>query len=200
MDASGLFALYPGWRIVAPSRPYDYIGLVNAAIACDDPVLIVEYNELFKKPGMVPTEDWDYIVPFGKARVARPGSRCTILAYGPMVDICCNVADSTGIDAEVIDLRSLDPLGLDWDTIGDSVRRTNSLMIAEQTARGTSIGSRIVSDAQERLFDWLDHEIVHVTGGHASPVVSKVLEQAALANAGTVETALRALDARRGSR
>lgn len=200
MDASGLFALYPGWRIVAPSRPYDYIGLVNAAIACDDPVLIVEYNELFKKPGMVPTGDWDYIVPFGKARVARPGSRCTILAYGPMVDICCNVADSTGIDAEVIDLRTLDPLGLDWETIGDSVRRTNSLMIAEQTARGTSIGSRIVSDAQERLFDWLDHEIVHVTGGHASPVVSKVLEHAALANAGTVETALRALDARRGNR
>ncbi len=198
MDASGLFALYPGWRIVAPTRPYDYIGMVNAAIACDDPVLIVEYNELFKKTGMVPTEDWDYIIPFGKARIARPGSRCTILAYGPMVDICCSVADSTGIDAEVIDLRTLDPLSLDWETIGESVRRTNALLIAEQTARGTSIGSRIVSDAQERLFDWLDHEIVHVTGAHASPVVSKVLEQAALANASTVESALRALDARRG--
>jgi 2-oxoisovalerate dehydrogenase E1 component len=198
MDASGLFALYPGWRIVAPSRPYDYIGLVNAAVACDDPVLIVEYNELFKKPGLVPSGSWDYIVPFGKARIARPGTRCTILAYGSMVDVCCNVADSTGIEAEVIDLRTLDPLGLDWETIGASVQRTNALLIAEQTARGTSIGSRIVSDAQARLFDWLDHEIVHVTGGHASPVVSKVLEQAALANATTVEQALRALDARRG--
>ncbi len=198
MDASGLFALYPGWRILAPTRPYDYIGLLNAAIACDDPVLIVEYNDLFKKTGNVPISDWDYIVPIGKARIARPGSRCTILAYGPMVDICCDVSTRCNVDAEVIDLRTLDPAGLDWETIENSVKRTNALMVAEQTARGTSIGSRIVSDAQHRLFDWLDHEIVHVSGAQASPVVSKVLEQAALAGAGSVETALLALDARRG--
>lgn len=198
MDASGLFALYPGWRIVAPSRPYDYIGLLNAAVACDDPVLIVEYHDMFKKTGKVPATDWDYIVPIGKARIARPGNRCTILTYGTMIDICCDVADRCGVDAEVIDLRTLDPLGLDWATIEKSVKRTNALMIVEQTARGTSIGSRIVSDAQSRLFDWLDHEIVHVTGANASPVVSKVLERAALADADAVESALRTLDARRG--
>jgi 2-oxoisovalerate dehydrogenase E1 component len=199
MDAAGLFALYPGWRIVAPSRPYDYIGLLNAAVACDDPVLIIEYSDLFKKTGKVPVSDWDYIVPLGKARIARQGQRCTMLSYGPMVDICCEVAERCGIDAEVIDLRTLDPLGLDWQTIEDSVKRTNALMIVEQTARGTSVGSRIVSDAQLRLFNWLDHEIIHVTGGHASPVVSKVLERAALASADTVEAALRALDGRLGS-
>lgn len=198
MDASGLFALYPGWRIVAPSRPYDYIGMLNAAIACDDPVLVVEYNDLFNKRGPVPVDDWNYIVPFGKARVARQGRLCTVLSYGPMVDICVEVADKTGIDVEVIDLRTLDPLGLDWEMIVGSVRRTNALMVVEQTTRGTSIGSRIVSDAQLKLFDWLDHEIVHVTGSDASPVVSKVLERAALAGSEAFEASLRALDRRLG--
>ena len=197
MDASGLFALYPGWRIVAPSRPWDYIGLLNAALACDDPVLLVEYNELFRNTGLVP-KDWDYIVPFGKARIARAGTRCTVLSYGPMVELCCAAAERTGIDAEVIDLRTLDPLGLDWETIEASVRRTNALMIAEQTTRGTSIGARIAADAQLRFFDALDHEIVHVSGSHASPVVSKVLERAALAGEAEVEVALRDIDRRRG--
>lgn len=199
MDASGLFAQYPGWRILAPSTPFDYIGLLNAALACDDPVLIVEYNDLFKKTGKVPVADWDFIVPIGKARVARAGSRCTVLTYGTMVDVCEQAADATGVDAEIIDLRTIDPLGLDWDTIAESVKRTNALMIVEQTTRGTSIGHRIASDAQSRLFDWLDHEIVHITGGNASPVVSKVLERAALASKESVEQALLKLDSARGA-
>lgn len=198
MDASGLFMLYPGWRIVAPSRPYDYIGLLNAALACDDPVLVVEYGELFKQAGPVPSGDWDYIVPIGKARIAREGGRCTVLSYGPMVQVCCGVADETGVDAEVIDLRTLDVGGLDWELIASSVRKTNALMVVEQTARGTSIGARLISEAQSRLFDWLDHEIVHVTGAQSSPVVSRVLEQAALADPGSVAAALRSMDARRG--
>jgi 2-oxoisovalerate dehydrogenase E1 component len=197
MDASGLFALYPGWRIVAPSTPYDYIGLLNAALACDDPVLMVEFNDLLRSSGPVP-EDWDYIIPFGKARVVRGGQRCTILTYGTMVSLCAEAVERSGVDAEIIDLRTLDPLGLDWETISASVQRTNALLIAEQSARGTTIGSRIVSDAQSRLFDHLDHEIVHVTGAHSSPVVSKVLERAALAGADAVERALRELDSRRG--
>ena len=159
---------------------------------------MVEFNDLLRTTGPVP-EDWNYIVPFGKARIARAGKRCTILTFGPMVGICCDVAERSGIDAEVIDLRTLDPQGLDWDTIDASVQRTNALLIAEQSARGTTIGSRIVSDAQTRLFDHLDHEIVHVTGGNASPVVSKVLERAALAGADEVEAALRRLDSRRGA-
>lgn len=198
MDASGLFAQYAGWRIVAPSTPYDYIGLLNAAVRCDDPVLVVEYNDLFKQVGDVPKDDWDYIVPFGKARIARPGSRCTVLTYGTMIGSCISAAEATGVDAEVIDLRTLDPLGLDWDTIADSVRRTHALMVVEQTSRGTSIGSRIVSDAQARLFDELDHEIMHITGALSAPVVSKVLERAALARQENVEQALRYVDSRLG--
>lgn len=191
MDASGLFTLYPGWRVVAPSTPHDYIGLMNAAIACDDPVLVVEYNELFQNKGQVPTGDWDYIIPFGKARIARPGTQATILTYGPMVDICTKLCDSTGLDAEVIDLRTLDPLGLDWETITASVAKTNALLMVEQTTRGTSIGSRVVNDAQRRLFNHLDYEILHVTGTESSAVVSKVLEEAAFARPADVEAALR---------
>ncbi|MGJ8547509.1 MAG: alpha-ketoacid dehydrogenase subunit alpha/beta [Sulfitobacter sp.] len=193
MDAAGLFTLYPGWRVVAASTPHDYIGLLNAAVACDDPVLVLEYNQLFANKGPVSTDDWDYIVPFGKARIARPGAKATILTYGPMVDVCCGVADEHGLDAEVIDLRTLDPLGLDWESIRVSLSKTNALMMVEQTTRGTSIGSRIISDAQNRLFDLLDHEIVHVTGTESSAVVSKVLEEAAFARAHHVEAALRKL-------
>jgi 2-oxoisovalerate dehydrogenase E1 component len=149
--------------------------------------------------GPVPQGDWDFIVPFGKARVARPGTRCTVLTYGTMVTACCAAAEATSVDAEVIDLRTLDPLGLDWETIEASVRRTNVLLVVEQTARGTSVGSRIVSDAQLRLFNWLDHEILHITGSNASPVVSKVLEAAALASQDTVEQALLRVDQGLGS-
>ena len=82
---------------------------------------------------------------------------------------------------EVVDLRTLDPLGLDWETIEQSVRKTNRLLIVEQTARGTSHGARIAQEAQERLFDWLDAPIMRVTGTQSAPVVSKPLELAALA-------------------
>ncbi|MFD2741621.1 thiamine pyrophosphate-dependent enzyme [Sulfitobacter aestuarii] len=191
MDAAGLFTLYPGWRVVAASTPHDYIGLLNAAVACNDPVLVLEYNQLFQKKGMVPKDDWDFIVPFGKARIVRGGTQATILTYGPMVDVCCAVAEEHGLDAEVIDLRTLDPLGLDWETIEASVARTNALLMVEQTTRGTSIGSRIVNDAQRRLFNLLDYEILHVTGTESSAVVSKVLEEAAFATAADVEAALR---------
>jgi 2-oxoisovalerate dehydrogenase E1 component len=181
MDACGLFALYPGWRIVVPATPYDYIGLFNAAIRCEDPVLVIEYQSLFQTKGMVPTDDLDFIVPFGKARIVRPGTACTVLTYGGSIIETQAAVASTGIDAEIIDLRSLDPMGIDWHAIGESLSRTHRIMIAEETTRGTSIGAHIVKQIQERFLEELDTEILHVSGTHSSPVVSKVLERAALA-------------------
>ncbi|MBP5857116.1 MFS transporter [Marivibrio halodurans] len=191
MDASGLFALYPGWRIVAPSTPFDYIGLLNSALRCDDPVLVVEHTDLYQTEGPVPEQDWDYCIPFGKAAVRREGAEVTVLAALTMVGDAIAGAENAGIDAEVIDLRTLDPLGLDWETIEASVRKTNRLVIAEQTTHGTGIGARIAQEAQERLFDWLDHEVVRVAGTQSSPVVSKVLERAALAGQTELEHGLR---------
>lgn len=180
MDAAGLFAQYPGWRIVAPSTPHDYVGFFNAAIRCDDPVLIVEYQSLFQNTGSVPA-DLDYVVPFGKARIVRPGTACTVVTYGGGILETLAAVESTGIDAEIIDLRSLDPMGIDWETIGRSLAKTYRLLIAEETTRGTSIGAHVVKGVQERFFNHLDNEILHVSGTHSSPVVSRVLERAALA-------------------
>ena len=139
-DPSGIFALYPGWRIVAPTTPFDYIGLMNAALRCDDPVLVIEHVQLFQTEGPVPKGDLDYCVRLGAARVVRPGRACTVLASAAMVGEALAAAEETGIDAEVIDLRSLDPYGLDWATVGASVKRTNRVMIAEQTTRGITFG------------------------------------------------------------
>ncbi len=193
MDAGGLFALYPGWRIVAPSTPHDYIGLFNAAVRSNDPVLVIEYGSLFPLTGMVPKHDLDYVVPFGKSKTVRDGRDCTIVTYAGILPMAMEAVEKTGFDADVIDLRTLDPLGLDWEAIGASLFRTNRLLIAEQNARGTSIGTHIVKGVQERFFDHLDAEIVHVSGSLSAPVVSKSLEAAALADATDIARGLEEL-------
>ena len=200
MDASGLFALYPGWRIVAPSTPFDYVGLMNAALHCEDPVLVVEHMALFQNTGPVPAGGHDHMLPLGKARIVRPGSACTVVTYLSMIQVSIDAADSAGIDAEVIDLRVLDPLGIDWPLIEASIQKTNRLIVVEENTRGTSHGARIVEEAQRRCFDWLDHEILRVSGTNSSPVVSKVLEDAALARQDDVVAGLKAVVAAPASR
>ena len=193
MDPSGLFALWPGWRVICPTTPFDYIGLFNSAVICDDPVVIVECQTLYQTIGLVPVDDLDYCIPFGKARIVRPGTACTIIACGNMVPLCLEAVEKIGVDAEVIDPRTLDPVSMDWQTISASVQRTNRLLVAEQTARGPSLGARIVQEGQERLFDWLDHQILRVSGTQSAPVVSKILEQAALAGVDDVVAGIHAL-------
>ncbi|MFH5926054.1 alpha-ketoacid dehydrogenase subunit alpha/beta [Roseomonas xinghualingensis] len=192
MDPSAIFAMYPGWRIVSPSTPHDYVGLMNSALRCEDPVLMIEHQDLFQTTGPVP-EDLDYCVELGKARIAKPGSACTVLTYSAMVRASEEAAVEAGIDAEVIDLRTLDPQGIDWAAVEDSIRRTNRVLIAEQTARGTSHGARLAQEVQERCFDWLDAEILRVSGSESAPVVSKPLNMAALADAAKVAAGLRRL-------
>ncbi len=107
-----------------------------------------------------------------------------------VLDAVANVGD---IDAEVIDLRWLDRASIDWDTIGASIKKTNNVLIAEQGARGTSYGGWLADEIQRRFFDWLDQPVQRVTGGEASPSISKVLERAAIAKNEEVESALRAM-------
>jgi 2-oxoisovalerate dehydrogenase E1 component len=116
-----------------------------------------------------------------------------VVAYSKMVGLALDAAVETGIDAEVIDLRTVDPWGMDWATVEASVRRTGRLLIVEQGARGPTLGARIAQEIQERCFDWLDHEILRITGGDAAPVVSRVLEQAALSGTSQVAAGLRAV-------
>ena len=192
MDPAGIFATSPGWRIVAPSTPFDYVGLMNTALRCDDPVLVLEHVDLYASHGEGPVDDWDYCLPVGKAAVRRAGSQLTVISYLAMVQYCLDAVDAVGdVDAEVIDLRWLDRASIDWQTIEDSVKKTNCVLIAEQGPIGTSYGGWLADEIQRRFFDWLDHPVQRVTGSEASPTISKVLEQAAVAGSDAVAAKLR---------
>ncbi|MDP1878125.1 MAG: thiamine pyrophosphate-dependent enzyme [Actinomycetota bacterium] len=192
MDPAGIFATAPGWRIVAPSTPFDYVGLMNSALLCQDPVVVLEHVDLYNSTGDGPVDDWDYCLPVGKAAVRRTGSDVTIITYLGMTAYALEAVEQVGsVDAEVIDLRWLDRASIDWDTIGDSIRKTNNVLIAEQGARGTSYGGWLADEIQRRYFDWLDQPVQRVTGGLASPSISKVLERAAIAKTEEVVAVLR---------
>jgi 2-oxoisovalerate dehydrogenase E1 component len=181
MDPAGIFATQAGWRIVAASNAADYVGLMNAALALEDPVLVIEHVDLYGKADRVPETELDYIIPPGSAAVRREGSDVTVLTYLTMVDHALEAVEQTGVDAEVIDLRWLDRASFDWDTVGESIRKTNAVLIVEQGARGASYGGWLADEIQRRYFDWLDQPVERVTGGEASPSISKVLERAAIA-------------------
>jgi 2-oxoisovalerate dehydrogenase E1 component len=190
MDPAGIFATSPGWRIVAPSSAADYIGLMNTALALNDPVLVIEHTDLYKQRQPVPVGDPDYYLPLGKAAIRRSGGDVTVLSYLNMVAECEQAIAQTGIDAELIDLRWLDQASIDWATIEASVRKTNNVLIVEQGARGTSYGGWLSDEIGRRLFDWLDQPVTRVTGSQASPVISRVLERAAIALSDEVADAL----------
>ena len=181
MDPAGVFATAVGWRIVAPSTPFDYVGLMNAALRCEDPVVVLEHVDLYNSTGPAPVDDYDYCLPVGKAAVRRSGNAITVVAYLSMVAEALAAAEAVGADADVIDLRWLDRASLDWDTLGASIRKTNRVLIVEQGAIGTSYGGWLADEIQRRYFDWLDAPVERVTGGEASPSISKVLERAAIA-------------------
>ncbi|TPI44329.1 MFS transporter [Mesorhizobium sp. B3-1-6] len=191
MDPAGIFATSPGWRIVAPSTPFDYVGLMNSALRCKDPVLVIEHVDLYNSTGPAPIDDLDYFIPLGKAKVVRQGTAMTILTYLAMVRPVLEAVERLGVDAEIIDLRSLDRAGLDWQTIEASIRKTGNVLVVEQGARGTSYGGLLAAEIQNRCFDWLDQPIQRVHGGEASPSISKVLEAAACARPADIERGLR---------
>ena len=182
MDPAGVFATSAGWRIVAPSTPYDYVGLMNTALRCQDPVVVLEHVDLYNAVGPGPVDDLDYCLPVGKAAVRRPGNDVTVLTYLGMVPFVLEAVEEFGqVDAEVIDLRWLDRASIDWDTIEESLTRTNQVLIAEQGAVGTSYGGWLADEIHRRFFDLLDAPVRRVTGAEASPSISKVLERAAIA-------------------
>jgi len=179
MDPAGIFATSAGWRIVAPSTAADYVGLMNAALALGDPVLVIEHVDLYGEKDEIISGDLDYIIPPGNAAVRREGNDVTVISYLSMVGHSLEAIEQTGVDAELIDLRWLDRASLDWETIERSVKKTNAVLIVEQGAAGTSYGGWLADEIQRRLFDWLDQPVQRVTGAESSPSISKVLERAA---------------------
>lgn len=190
MDPAGIFATSVGFRIIAPSNALDYVGLINAAMQTGDPVAVLEHDaDLYKTEQLAP-KDLDFVLPFGKAAVRREGSEVTVISYLSMVNRCLDAVEQTGVDADVIDLRWLDRATFDWETVGESIKKTNNVVIVEQGAQGTSYGGWVADEIQRRFFDYLDAPVARVMGGEASPSISKALEEAANANTPDIVAAL----------
>jgi len=179
LDPTALYAMFPGFRIFCPTTPFDYIGLFNAAMRSRSPSVLIEHHEFYGRKGMIPADDLDFVVPPGQAKVARAGRDVTVLAYGWTVAQSLAAAAALageGVDAEVIDLRTLDDAGLDWATIGRSVEKTGMLVMAEQSPACNSLGGKIVAEAVRRYFDAFDGAPVQIAAPSVPIPVSKRLE------------------------
>ncbi len=200
MDPVGLFALFSGWRIAAPSDAFDYIGMFNTAMYCRDPVLFLEHHSLYSRTCTVPLGDLDYCIPFGKARVVFSGGDCTVLCYSSLTQRLIALRDdlaSRGVSVELIDLRTVDLPAMDFDTIGASVKKTGAVAVLEEAASGQGIGGRLAAEITSRFFDELDAPPLCVASLDVPNSVSRVLESAALLSDRTILTALTDLARRR---
>lgn len=199
MDPAGLYALFSGWRIVAPSNSYDYIGLFNTAMHSLDPVVILEHHGLYAEQFAVPSGDLDFCVPFGRARIVREGADLTVATYGSMVARVAAVAAtlSDDVSIEVIDLRTLDLASLDFPNIGVSLEKTGAFSIVEQAAAGQAVGHRVVAEVTRRFFDALDAPPGVVASRDVPTPVSRKLEEAALLSDEQIASTLRAMALRR---
>ena len=182
----------PGLKVVAPSTPYDAKGLIVAASRDDNPVFVVLNKLSLRVSGPVP-EDL-YEIPIGKANVVRSGSDVTIVTYSRMVSESLNAAETLaadGIEAEVIDLRSLQPM--DSETVIESVSNTQRAVVVHEAVRFAGLGGEIAAQIQEQAFDYLDAPVARV-GAPFSPVpFSPVLEQAYLPNANKIVAEVKSL-------
>ncbi len=189
------FAHTPGLKIVQPATAYDAKGLIKAAIRDDDPVLFFEHKFLYRRiKEELPTED--YVVPIGKAAVRRTGRDLSIITYGAMVWTALEAAktlEAEGIDAEVVDLRTLFPM--DERTVLESVAKTNKAILLHEATRTGGIGAEIAAVLSESCFEYLDGPLVRVTSPDTPVPYSPPLEEAFLPNAEKVCRAARALAA-----
>ena len=186
-----IFAHFPGLKVVSPGTPYDAKGLLKSAIRIDDPVLFIEHATLYQVRGEVP-EGEDYTVPIGVSDVKREGTDVTIVAYAQGLQVALEAAanlSKEGIEAEVVDLRSLRPL--DMGPVLKSFQKTFKAVIVEEGHRSYGIGAEIAARIQEEAFDYLDSPIKRVAQHEVPLPYSRDLEQLALINAGRVVEAVK---------
>lgn len=182
------YANCPGLKVVVPSNPYDAKGLLKTAIRDNDPVIFMESELMYGDKGPVPEEE--YLLPIGVANVVRQGTDVTIVSFGKMMKVAYETADELakdGISAEVIDLRSVRPI--DYDTIINSVKKTNRLVIVEEAWPLASISSEISYIVQRRAFDYLDAPIQRITNRDVPMGYARAMVDA------TVPTVQRTLEA-----
>ena len=187
------YAHVPGMIVISPFSAADAKGLLKAAIRNPNPVVFLENEILYGQRGAVPT-DPDYTLPIGRAKVLRPGRDVTIVAFSRMCAVTLEAADmlaSQGIEAEVIDLRTLRPL--DRETVAASIRKTNRILSVEEGWPVAGIGSEIAAIAMEDAFDWLDAPVMRVTGEDVPMPYAANLEALALPDAARIAAAARAV-------
>jgi pyruvate dehydrogenase E1 component beta subunit len=192
-DYSAWYAQVPGLKVVAPSNPADAKGLLKSAIRDPNPVVVLENEILYGKSGDVPALD-DFLVPIGKARIARPGRDVTLVAFSIGVTYALGAAEALardGIEAEVIDLRSLRPM--DVATIVQSVQKTHRLVAIEEGWPSCGIGAEVAARVQQEAFDWLDAPIARVTGKDVPMPYAANLEKLALPSIEEIVAAARAV-------
>lgn len=183
------FVNAPGLRVVIPSTPYDAKGLLKTAIRSDDVVIFIEHEMLYGAKGPVP--DDEYVIPFGVADVKRAGSDVTIVAWSRMTHEALRAAETLaqeGIEAEVLDPRTLDPF--DWDGLYTSVARTRRCVVAEEGWRTVGVGAEIAARVQEQFFYDLDAPVQRVAAVDVPTPYARELEQAALPHAADIVRAV----------
>lgn len=175
------YANIPGLKVISVSNPYDAKGLLKAAIRDENPVVFMESEVMYGEQGEVPEEE--YIIPIGKADVKRKGEDVTIVSYNKMMKVALGAAEELAkenISAEVIDLRTIRPL--DWQTIVESVKKTNRLVIVEEQWPFGSVSSEISYRIQKEAFDYLDAPIRRITAADTNMHYAPNLVAAALPN------------------
>ena len=192
-DYAAWYSQIPGLKVVQPYSAADAKGLLKAAIRDPNPVIFLENEILYGQAFEVPKLD-DFVLPLGRARVVRAGTGVTIVSFGIGMTYAIKAANeltSLGIDAELIDLRSLRPL--DLDTVVESVKKTNRCVTIEEGWPVNSVGGHIASEIMTRAFDWLDAPVLKVTGKDVPMPYAANLEKLALPSVAEVIEAVKAV-------
>ena len=187
-----LFAHIPGLKVAIPSCPGDAKGLLKSAIRDDNPVLFFEDKMMYNDVGPVPEQD--YVIPLGQADVKRAGSDITLVATSSMVGLSLQAADALaedGVDAEVIDVRTLYPL--DADTLVESAKKTGYAIIIDEGAARYGVTGELASVIQERAFDWLDGPVLRIGAADVPIPFSPVLELPTIPDVDGIIGAVRSL-------
>jgi pyruvate dehydrogenase E1 component beta subunit len=174
-----IFAHFPGLKVVAPGTPEDAKGLLKESIRSSDPVLFIEHATLYQVRGEVP--DGDYTIPIGQSKIQRPGRDVTIITYSKMLDVSTKAAEQLskeGIEAEIVDLRSLRPL--DMGPVLESFKKTNRAVIVEEGWLSYGVGAEVASRIYEEAFDYVDAPIQRVAQKEVPLPYNRTLEQMAL--------------------
>ncbi len=186
------YAHVPGLKVITPSNPYDAKGLLKAAIRDDNPVVFLESERMYGEKGEVP--EGEYVLPIGKANIRRQGSDCTIVSFGKIIKIAEEASETLakeGINVEIIDLRTIRP----WDEecVINSVKKTNRLLIVEESWPVASIASEITYRVQREAFDYLDAPIKRLTQSDTPFAFSPTLIEEALPHPKDVFDAVKSL-------